>query len=83
MLQELAARTGAAAWAIGSMLFFLAVFVAVVAWVALRRPEEMEARARMPLDGDGEAQASGERRAPRVDDEDTGRKPPAAGRKPE
>jgi len=52
MLQELASQTGAAAWAIGSMLFFLAVFVAVVAWVVLKRPEEMEARARMPLEGE-------------------------------
>ncbi len=52
MLQELAAQTGAAAWAIGSMLFFLAVFVAVVVWVVLKRPEEMEARARMPLEGE-------------------------------
>jgi len=49
MLQELAARTGAAGWAIGSMVFFLAVFAAVLVWVVLRRPEEMEARARMPL----------------------------------
>ncbi len=50
MLQELAARSGTAAWAIGSMLFFLAVFVAVVVWVVSKRPDEMEARARMPLD---------------------------------
>ncbi len=50
MLQELAARSGTAAWAIGSMLFFLAVFVAVVAWVITRRREEMDARARMPLE---------------------------------
>jgi hypothetical protein len=52
MLQELAAQTGAAAWAIGSMLFFLAVFVAVVVWVVLKRPEEMQARARLPLEGE-------------------------------
>ena len=51
MLQELAARSGTAAWAIGSMLFFLAVFIGLVVWVALRRPEEMKARARMPLEG--------------------------------
>lgn len=55
MLQELAARTGAGAWAIGSMLFFLAAFVAVVVWVLRRRPEEMDARARLPFeDGHGE-----------------------------
>ena len=71
MLQDLAARSGTAAWAIGSMLFFLAVFVAVVVWVVLRRPEEMDARARMPLEGDD------------GDDDAAGRKPPAAGRKPE
>jgi hypothetical protein len=52
MLQELAGCSDAAAWAIGSMLFFLAAFVAVVAWVALRRSDEMEARARMPLEQD-------------------------------
>ena len=52
MLQELAARTGAAAWVIGSMLFFLAAWVAVVVWVVRKRPDEMEARARLPLEGD-------------------------------
>jgi hypothetical protein len=50
VLQELAARTGAAAWAIGSMLFFLAAWVAVVVWLAGKRPEELEAQARLPLD---------------------------------
>ena len=54
MLQELAARTGAAAWTIGSMLFFLAAWVAVVVWVVRKRPEEMEARARLPLEGERE-----------------------------
>ena len=53
MLQELAAQTGAAAWAIGSMLFFLAAWVAVVVWVVRRRPEEMDARARLPLESNG------------------------------
>ncbi len=52
MLQELAAQTGAAAWAIGSMLFFLAAWLGIVVWVVLRRPEDMEARARLPLEGD-------------------------------
>jgi len=52
MLQELAARTGAAAWVIGSMLFFLAAWVGVVVWVVRKRPDEMEARARLPLEGD-------------------------------
>jgi hypothetical protein len=53
VLQELAAQTGAAAWAIASMLFFLAAWVAVVVWIARKRPEEMDAQARLPLDSDG------------------------------
>jgi hypothetical protein len=52
MLQELAARTGATAWVIGSMLFFLAAWVAVVVRIVRARPEEMEARARLPFEGD-------------------------------
>ena len=52
MLQELAARTGAAAWVIGSMLFFLAAWVGVVVRVVRKRSSEMEARARLPLEGD-------------------------------
>jgi hypothetical protein len=60
MLQELVAATGAAAWAIGSMLFFLAAWVAVVVWVARKRPEDLEAQARLPLDdGDSRIQESG------------------------
>ncbi len=52
MLQELAAQSGTAAWAIGSMLFFLAAWVAVVVWLLRKRPEDMEARARLPLEDD-------------------------------
>jgi cbb3-type cytochrome oxidase subunit 3 len=52
VLQELTAQTGAAAWVIGSMLFFLAAWVAVVVWVVRSRREDMDARARLPLDGD-------------------------------
>jgi hypothetical protein len=52
MLQELAARTGAAAWAIGSMLFFLVASIVVAVWLVRARPEEMEARARLALEGD-------------------------------
>ena len=52
MLQELAAQTGAAAWAIGSMLFFLAAWVAVVVRVVRSRAADMDARARLPFDGD-------------------------------
>ena len=53
MLQELVARTGAGAWAIGSMLFFLAAWVAVAVRVVRSRREDMDARARLPFDGDG------------------------------
>jgi cbb3-type cytochrome oxidase subunit 3 len=52
MLQELAAQTGATAWAIGSMLFFLAVWVAITLRVVFARREEMDARARLPLEED-------------------------------
>jgi hypothetical protein len=54
VLQELAAESGTAAWAIGSMLFFLAVWVGVVVWVLRKRPEELEAHARLPLDDEGD-----------------------------
>jgi cbb3-type cytochrome oxidase subunit 3 len=54
VLQELAVQTGAAAWAIGSMLFFLAAWVAVVVWVMRKRPEDLERQARLPLDDDGD-----------------------------
>ena len=54
MLQELVARTGASSWAIGSMLFFLAVWVAVVVWLFRQRPEELDAQARLPLEDGAE-----------------------------
>ena len=57
MLQELAARTGATTWAIASMLFFLSVWIFVAVRVFRSRPEEMDAMARLPLEGDGEAPA--------------------------
>jgi cbb3-type cytochrome oxidase subunit 3 len=61
VLQELAAQTGAAAWAIGSMLFFVAAWVAVVVWVMRKRPEDLERQARLPLDDDrdGEGRSTG------------------------
>ena len=53
MLQEMTAETGAAGWAIVSMLFFLLVYV-VVAFRAFRvAGTELDARARLALD-DGE-----------------------------
>ncbi|HOC19031.1 MAG TPA: hypothetical protein PKK95_12215 [Vicinamibacterales bacterium] len=61
MLQELAARSDTAAWAIGSMLFFLAVFVAIVVWVVRKHPEEMARRARMPLENGDQESGTGNR----------------------
>ncbi len=61
MLQELAAQTGTAAWAISSMLFFLAAWIGVVVWVVRARREDMDARARLPLDGDGSGADEGVR----------------------
>lgn len=54
MLQELAARTGASAWAVASMLFFIGVWLFVAARVVRARREEMDARARLPFE-DGDA----------------------------
>ena len=52
MLQELAARTGATAWAVASMLFFLAVWVLVAVRTFRARPEDLDAQARLPFDED-------------------------------
>ncbi len=53
MLQELTARSGAQAWAIASMVFFMAAFavIAVRAWRA--RPEVVARCAQLPLADDG------------------------------
>ncbi len=69
MLQELAARTGATAWAIASMLFFLAVWVFVAVRVFRTRPEELDAQARLPLEGDGEPRRNSLRARAREPDE--------------
>ncbi|KAA0253257.1 hypothetical protein FBQ97_03775 [Acidobacteria bacterium ACD] len=53
MLQELAARTGASAWVIASMLFFIGAWVLVTVRVLRARSEEMDARARLPLEESG------------------------------
>ena len=53
MLEELAARTGAAGWAIASMLFFVASWVGVAVWAARKPTEELDALARFPLDDEG------------------------------
>jgi hypothetical protein len=52
MFEELAARTGASWWTIASMLFFVTVWAGVAAWATRARAEDMDARARLPLDGD-------------------------------
>ncbi len=54
MLEELAKQTGAGAWAIASMLFFLAAWLvaALTTWRA--RPERLAELARLPLSDDGE-----------------------------
>ena len=54
MLQELAAQTGASGWVIGSMIFFVAAWIGIAVWVFRTRPEDLEARARLALEGDGE-----------------------------
>ena len=55
MLQELVSRTGASAWAVASMLFFFAVWLFVAVRTFRTRPEELDAQARLPLEGDGDA----------------------------
>ena len=52
MLQELAARSQGSAFAIASMLFFIAVFVVITVRVVRARHEDMDARARLALEGD-------------------------------
>ena len=52
MLQELATGTGKGAWAVASMLFFIAVWVTVAAKVWRTRPEELEEIANLPLSDD-------------------------------
>jgi hypothetical protein len=54
MLQELAAQTGAGGWAIASMLFFAVIWLVIAGRVLRARPEDMDARARLALEGDGE-----------------------------
>jgi len=54
MLQELAARTGASAWVIGSMLLFLGVWLVIAVRVLVARSDDMDARARLALEGDGD-----------------------------
>jgi hypothetical protein len=53
MLQELAAQTGATAWAIASLLFFLGMWLVITVQVFRTPDETLEARARLALEGDG------------------------------
>ena len=57
MLQELAAQTGASAWAIAAMLFFLGVWLVITVKLFRTRSEDMEARARLALEGDDDNRA--------------------------
>jgi hypothetical protein len=52
VLQELATETGKSAWAVASMLFFIAVWVVVATKVWRTPPEELAEFARMPLSDD-------------------------------
>jgi len=62
MLEELATETGSTVWAIASMLFFFTIWLVVAVRVFRTRPEELEAQARLVLEGDegrGSAAPSG------------------------
>ena len=52
MLQELARESGAQAWAIASMLFFLGVWLVLAVRVVRARPDALAERARLPLADD-------------------------------
>ena len=54
MLQDLAGATGAPGWAIASMLFFLGLWLAIAFATWRARPEAMDERARLPLDGEAD-----------------------------
>jgi len=50
MLQELTAATGAHVWAIGSLLFFVVVFVAITVRVVSRTSSHYQRLSRLPLE---------------------------------
>lgn len=54
MLRELAEASGAPGWAIASMLFFLGLWLAIALATWRARPEAMDERARLPLDGEAD-----------------------------
>jgi uncharacterized membrane protein len=53
MLQELAAGSGATAWAIGSLLFFVTVYALVMVRLFRTSREELERQARKALEEEG------------------------------
>ncbi|MGE3843805.1 MAG: hypothetical protein AB7I50_19710 [Vicinamibacterales bacterium] len=59
MLQELAARTQAAPWAIASMLFFLVVWVVIMIRLYRMSNDVLAAQARLALDDGSNGQADG------------------------
>lgn len=71
MLQELAAQTGAGAFVIGAMFFFMAVWIGVFVGVLRTSPADLESRARLPLDdapSRGPRSRDASRRAPGADE---------------
>jgi hypothetical protein len=54
MLRELAEQTAAGGWAIASMLFFLAIWLLVAVRVMRARADDMNAKARLALEGEDE-----------------------------
>lgn len=50
MIRELAAQTGAAPWAIASMLLFIVVFAVIALRVLTREKGAYDRQARMPLE---------------------------------
>ena len=62
MLQQLAGETGASGWAIASMAFFFAVWLVITIATWRARPEVMDERARLPLDGEADPAAAPESR---------------------
>jgi hypothetical protein len=52
MLQELAASTGATAWVVASMVFFIGAWVWIAVSTFRARSEDMDACARLAIEGD-------------------------------
>ena len=59
MLQELAAESGATAWAIGSLLFFVAVYALVMVRLFRTSREELDQQAGLVLDDGTEGKHDG------------------------